>query len=429
MKPKHQTPTGHWLPRAASTKSTMPWRAGPSVFLLVATLGLAACSRFLPSLPAAQVVDPKPRTPTMEYFVKTFADLPGWVADNHAESLPAFVRSCDKIEQLPKDQKMGNLREMGAVSDWLPLCQAARIIRPGNKVEAQYFYETKFTPYLVRNREVAKGLFTGYYEPDLRGAFGPDNRYRFPIYAKPNDLIGSDLGQFDHRFKGRTVGGRIVDGKYIPYFTRAEIEDGALSGRQLETVWVDSATDAFVLHIQGSGRIILPDGSHVRVGYAGRNGHRYTAIGRELVAAGELRLEDVTMPAILEWIDRNPIAAVALMRKNKSFIFFQIVDGAGPIGAQGVPLTPGRSLAVDRAFFPMGIPFWLDITEPGTFGAGLLRRLVIAQDTGSAIKGPVRGDFFWGHGREAARKAGLMKDPGEFYMLLPRTAARPVVIN
>ena len=383
---------------------------------------LCGCANIIASLPTPDEVLSTPSKNFMSIFPTVYKDVPGWKSDNHSETLPAFMKSCDKIQKLPKNKAMGKFEEMGKVADWLPLCVAARTIRPGNKTEAQYFFESRFVPYSVSNNQNSEGLFTGYYEPDLRGAFGPDARYRFPIFARPKDLISANLGQFDDKLKGNKLTGRIKNNKFIPYFTRGEIEDGALSGRQLETVWVDNLIDAFVLHIQGSGRIILPDGSHVRVGFAGKNGKRYTSVGRELVAAGVMNLANVTMPSIRAWMEENPLAAVALMRKNKSFIFFKISKNAGPIGAQGVVLTPQRSMAVDRAYYPMGLPIWLDTTLPGT--REKLRRLMVSQDTGSAIKGPVRGDFFWGNGRQAGINAGLMKERGEMYLLLPKSASR-----
>lgn len=421
--------TGHWLLRGALIKSLSQFpslkTARKRAAVFVALFGLAGCTELVDALPPLTLPQPNQPKPFMSIFPTAYKELPGWIGDDHSEALPAFIRSCEKIEKLPEDKAIGSFEEMGKVSDWLPLCQAARVIRPGNKIEAQYFFESRFLPYTVRNNNEGKGLFTGYYEPDLRGAFGPDPRYRYPIFARPDDLIGANLEEFDDKYKGQTIAGRLKDGRFVPYYSRAEIEDGALAGRQLETVWVDSAIDAFILHIQGSGRIILPDGSHVRVGYAGRNGHRYTSIGRELVAAGVMRLDDVTMPAIRAWMEAHPVAALALMRKNNSFIFFKVAkDNAGPIGAQGVVLTPGRSLAVDRKFWSLGLPVWLDSTEPGTAPKQKLRRLLITQDTGSAIKGPVRGDYFWGHGANAALKAGLMKEQGEIYMLLPQSAAR-----
>lgn len=424
MIPNHLIPTGLWSPRGALIKSVRRMSALKLTPVVLAIGLLGGCANLIEALPSPNFPVPQSAKPSLVIHQMLFKDLPGWVGDNHAEVLPAFIRSCEKIEKLPKNKVMGLHEEMGKTSDWLPLCKAARLIRPGNKIEAQYFFESRFLPYAVSNSHRRSGLFTGYYEANLRGAFGRDNRYRYPIYAKPKDLVSSRLGTFDDAYKGKSISGRLQDGRFVPYYTRAEIEDGVLAGRQLETVWVDNPIDAFILHVQGSGRVILPDGSHVRVGYEAKNGQRYTSIGRELVAAGVMRLDDVTMPAIRIWMEAHPVAAQALMRKNKSFIFFRIIDGAGPIGAQGVALTPGRSLAIDRAFLPLGVPIWLDTFEPGTRSKVKLRRTVIAQDTGSAINGPVRGDFFWGYGPEAAIKAGTMKEKGEYYLLLPQSAAR-----
>lgn len=316
---------------------------------------------------------------------------------------------------------MGDLAEMGKVKDWLPICADAARVRKGNNIDARYFFESRFQAYLALNNGRPTGLFTGYYEPELRGSWKPDQRFRVPIYSRPKDLVGADLGRFDDKWRGEHIAGRLVNGRYEPYFDRAEIENGAFDGRQLEILWVDNAIDAFFLHIQGSGRVVLPDGSHVRLGYDGRNGRRYTAVGRELVAAGVMRLEDVNMPAIRRWMADNPVAGQALMRKNKSFVFFRVLKSDGPVGAQGVVLTAGRSMAVDPRYISYGVPLWLVTTDPGTKPAKPLRRLVVAQDTGSAIKGPIRGDLFWGYGAAAGNKAGIMKHPGSYYLLLPKT--------
>jgi len=352
-----------------------------------------------------------------------FKELPGWKADDHSAALPVFLKSCARLKKQPPNRAIGRLPEMGLISDWLPLCNDAALIRPGNRTEARYFFESRFIAYKLIAGTHQTGLFTGYYEPELNGSFKSDQRYRYPLYALPKDLISANLGEFDDKWKGAQIAGHLIDGRYVPYFTRAEIESGVLTGRQLEILWTDSDIDAFFLHIQGSGKIKLPDGTFIRLGYAGRNGHRYTAVGRELVAAGVMRLKDVTMPAIRAWMEQSPVAGQALMRKNKSFVFFRVLKGEGPIGAQGVLLTPGRSLAVDRRYMPLGAPAWLETTEPGSRPARPLRRLVLAQDTGSAIKGPVRGDLFWGHGRHAAEMAGIMKQKGRLYALLPRSAA------
>lgn len=358
----------------------------------------------------------------MKILPISYEEVPGWKSDNLSETLSVLIRSCDKIQKLPKDKSMGKFREMGKVSDWIPICVAAKMIRSGNKTEARYFYESRFTPYTVANNQDRKGLFTGYYEAELSGSFGADKRFRYPILSKPRDIISVGLNAFDDKYEGSKITGRIQGNKLIPYYTRSEIEEGALRGRQLETMWVDNAIDAFILHIQGSGRIVLPDGSFVRVSFDGRNGHKYTSIGRKLVSSGEMRLEDVTMPAIRIWMEKNPVAAQALMRENKSYIFFKVSKDAGPVGAQGVILTPERSIAVDRMFYPMGLPVWLSTTVPGS--SEKMRRLMVTQDTGAAINGPVRGDVFWGNGKRAAINAGIMKQEGELYLLLPKTAAR-----
>jgi len=392
-------------------------------------VGVAACARFPDLLP--------PRTPPsgaapgaddttaggMLLLPQPYERLPGWKADRHAEALPAFLGSCEKFEAMPPEIKVGEMRQMGRVKDWVPICKDARRVRAGNDTDARYFFESRFQAYLVLRGTERYGLFTGYYEPELRGAWKADGRFRVPIYSLPKDLIGADLGQFDDKWTGEQIAGRLVEGKYVPYHDRGAIEDGALVGRQLEILWVDDPIDAFFLHIQGSGRVILPDGTHVRLGYGGRNGRPYTAVGRELVADGIMRLDDVTMPAIRQWMIQNPVAGQALMRKNRSFVFFKVLKSDGPIGAQGVVLTPGRSLAVDRTFVPLGAPLWLATTEPGTRPEKPLRRVVIAQDTGSAIKGAVRGDLFWGYGPQAGDKAGIMKQSGSYFLLLPRALA------
>ena len=359
----------------------------------------------------------------MHLFPVKYSDLPGWKAEHHSKVLPAFLKSCARLKRHSPERAFGKHEKMGRISQWLEICDEAKIIRPGNNVEAKYFFESRFIAYRVSNSRQNTGLITGYYEPVLRGAWAADSTFRHPLYSLPTDLILANLGAFDDKWKGQKIAGRIHGDHFVPYYSRAEIEDGALRGRQLEILWVEDATDAFVLHIQGSGRVILPDGSHVRVGYAGRNGRRYTAIGRELVAKGVMSLEDVTMPLIRRWMASNPIASKTLMRKNKSYIFFRILKGDGPIGSQGAVLTPGRSFAVDPKFWPLGALAWIDTTDPGTKPSKPLRRLGVAQDTGSAIKGVVRADYFWGYGKAAGYKAGIMKQTGKLYMLLPRAAA------
>ncbi len=380
------------------------------------------------SLLAACAVRPVPETDKPVVFetllrlaATRFDKISGWIGDRQSDVLPVFLKSCEKLKTLPPEQKLKPKSEPRRVADWLSACAAAGRVRAGNEIEAQYFFESHFTPYLTRDNATgrSRGLFTGYYEPQLLGAWHPDTTYRYPIYGRPKDLVSIDLGSFRPEWKGQKIAGRLSDSKLTPYPTRADIDGGTLKGKQLELLWVDNAIDAFFLHVQGSGRVVFRDGSVVRIGYAGRNGRRYTPIGRELVARGILAQDQVSLQSIQRWLAANPLAGTELMQKNKSYIFFRILKEDGPLGAQGIQLSPGRSLAVDRAFISLGVPIWLNTTEPGK-SKKPLRRLVIAQDTGSAIKGPIRGDLFVGYGAAAGAMAGQMKQKGTYYLLLPK---------
>ncbi len=323
--------------------------------------------------------------------------------------------------------RRGARRDAGRIGDWRALCAAAEaLVRDGGEearhAAARRFFETWFVPYAARASRAATGLFTGYYEPLLHGARGRVGRYSVPLYARPDDLVMVNLGLFRPDLAGRRIAGRVVDGRLTPYETRREIDSGRLSGRGLELLWVDDPLDAFFLHIQGSGRVELADGRTVRVGYAGQNGQPYVAIGRVLVERGALRREEVSLQSIRAWLEAHPMETTEVLAANPSYVFFRLLDGDGPIGALGVALTPGRSLAVDPSFVPLGAPVWLDTTDPLDEGRPL-RRLMVAQDTGGAIRGAVRGDVFWGAGEEAEARAGRMRSQGRYYLLLPRVAA------
>jgi membrane-bound lytic murein transglycosylase A len=344
--------------------------------------------------------------------------MPGWSSDRHAEALPALRRSCkalpDRSPKLPQTNR-------AASNVWPGMCRALAALRnPGHRA-ARQFFEHWFQPYEVSGRDGRTGIFTGYYEPQLRGARKPDKTYRFPLYKRPRDLVSVDLGRFRDQMKGERIAGKVVAGRLVPYPDRHLIARGALDNRGLELLWVDSATDAFFLHIQGSGRVAMADGGIVRVGYADSNGQPYRAIGRDLIKNGEIPSDRISMQTIRAWLAAHPGRARAMMERNKSYIFFRALEGDGPIGAMGVALVPGRSLAVDRRFIPLGLPIWLDTTDPLS-ATTPLRRLMVAQDTGGAIRGPVRGDVFWGHGGDAAARAGHMKSLGRYFLLLPRRA-------
>jgi membrane-bound lytic murein transglycosylase A len=308
----------------------------------------------------------------------------------------------------------------GTWGEWRPLCRALAATRGfATPDEARAWIEARFRPYRAVSRGGDggrhEGLFTGYFEIEIAGALTADARHRYPIYRRPDDLVMVDLGEFRPQWRGESIAGRVRAGRLRPYDDRAAIETGSLAGRGLEIAWAADPADLFFLHIQGSGRIQLPDGRVFRVGYDGHNGYPYHSIGTELAARG---MKGLTADAIAAWIRAHPEEGDALMKMNARYIFFRELEGEGPVGAEGVPLTPGRSLAVDPAFYPYGIPLWLDTTAPLAAGTPL-RRLMVAQDTGAAIKGPLRGDIFWGHGPAARREAGAMKNPGALYVLLP----------
>ncbi|MCW5730247.1 MAG: murein transglycosylase A [Alphaproteobacteria bacterium] len=351
-----------------------------------------------------------------------FADLQGWREDRIAEALPALARSCQAIAR----QAGRDLGLLGRAEEWAGPCARMQAIAPGDDAALRALLEAEFVPVAAANNDQTEGLFTGYYEASLRGSRRKAPGFEVPLLGRPSDLVMVDLGLFRDQLRGQRIAGRVNEGQLRPYETRAEIETGALASKAPVIAWVSDPVDAFFLHIQGSGRVELAEGGVLRVGYAAQNGHPYFAIGRRLIERGALTPETVSMQTIRAWLADNPGEAAALMRENPSFVFFRELSGEGPIGAQNVALTAGRSLAVDRAHFPLGFPLWLDTAHPAADPAAPdrpLRRLMVAQDTGGAIRGPVRGDVFWGHGPEAAAIAGRMKHKGRYWLLLPRPVA------
>ncbi len=386
-------------------------------FLVPAVLGVLFLSSCAPGIMGTAGPTPEaPAKPALTLVKTSFDQVPGWADGRQDKALPAFLQSCSKWTALPTGRSLGPVG--GTVADWRAPCEEAKRLKGRDAATARNFFEIRFTPYLAVDNGEARGLFTGYYEAELRGSKRRGGPFQTPIYARPADLVTADLGAFRDEWKGDRISGRIEGGRLRPYPDRNRIEAGALRGRGLELLWVDDPIDAFFLHIQGSGRVRMTDGSVLRLGFAGKNGRPYHAIGRDLTASGAIPKEAISMGSIRAWLKDNPAQGRALMARNKSFIFFRKVAGGGPIGAAGVALTPGRSLAVDPKYVSYGVPVWLDTQKP--LERGPLRRLVVAQDTGGAIKGPVRGDLFWGFGREAAALAGAMKSTGRAYFLLPK---------
>ncbi|HMR32616.1 MAG TPA: MltA domain-containing protein [Geminicoccaceae bacterium] len=387
----------------------------PTVFRAAAVLlaaALAACA--------------EKAEPAIELRPVSFGDLEGWAEDDLAGALPAFRASCAAIARKAPGDAMGREPWSGKVADWQPACAAAASAGD-TPAAARGFFEQQFVPVALGDRGNAEGLFTGYYEPLLMGSRTAGGRFAVPLHGRPADLVNVDLGTFDDSLEGKRIAGRVRGGRLEPYPDRAAIDAGALDGGGWELLWVDDPVAKFFLQIQGSGLVELAEGHRVRVGYADQNGRSYRAIGRDLVEMGALTREEVSLQTIRDWLRAHPDQAAAIMEKNPSYVFFRELGDAtvatGPQGAQGIELTPGRSIAVDRRFVALGVPLWLQATAPFPDGDRPLRRLMVAQDTGGAIKGPVRGDVFWGTGPLAEHVAGHMKSPGRWFALLPRSLA------
>ena len=393
------------------------------LLVVVVLIVLVRDSRKVPAPPLPVEED----EPKLVLEPAAFTDLSGWDEDDLAGFGLAFGRSCDVFARRPAETPLSRSGLGGTAGDWSQVCD--RVSDAGGDPAAlRGVLAQELRPWSVRDRDSAEGLFTGYYEPTLQGSRHRSERYKVPLYRRPSELLTVDLGSFREDLRGRRVAGRVEGTRLVPFADRAAVDGGALEGRGLELVWVSDPVDAFFLHIQGSGRVELEGSGFLRVGYAGQNGHPYYAIGRELVAREQLALEDVSMQSIRAWLADHPEEATEVMQRNASFVFFRELEGEGPVGSQGVALTPERSLALDRTFYPLGLPVWLD-TAPSTEEAEgpdlAVQRLVVAQDSGGAIRGPVRGDLFWGHGESAASIAGHMRHSGRMWILLPRHLEPP----
>lgn len=340
-----------------------------------------------------------------------FASLPGWQQDDLRQAWPAFMASCSVLVRK---------------ETWKPACTAARSVAANDHSAVRRYFESWFVPNQVRAADGADtGLITGYYEASLRGARKRGGAFQTPLYAVPDDLLTVDLSSVYPDLKNKRVRGKLVGKKVVPYSARAEMGDANLAGKEL--LYVDDAVEAFFLEVQGSGRVQLADGGEtVRLSYADQNGHPYKAIGRWLVDQGELTPEQATAQGIKAWIVANPTRRQELFNVNPSYVFFReerIPDpGIGPKGALGVPLTPARSVAIDPTLLPLGAPVYLSTTESASEVP--MQRLMMGQDTGGAIRGAVRADFFYGFGDDAMEKAGRMRQRGQLWVLMPKPAAQ-----
>ena len=356
-----------------------------------------------PAQPPAPLPTPVGNYPLLKPVA--WADVAFWKDDAVGESWAAFLQSCSTLVKR---------------SAWQAVCTEAKAMAAPGDAAARAFFEQRFQPYQATAEDGGEeGLVTGYYEPLLKGDRVRTDRARHPLYATPDDLISVDLAGVYPELKNLRLRGRLSGNKLVPYPARKDIEAGkGFKGKPI--AWAEDPIDLFFLQIQGSGRIELPDGTLLRVGYAEQNGHPYQSIGKLLVERGELLLEQASMQGIKNWGARNPDKLSELLASNPSYVFFRELPSglSGPLGALGVPLTGGRSIAIDPRFVPLGAPVFLATTQPNS--AEPLNKLVLAQDTGSAIRGGVRADFFWGFGEAAGELAGRMKQPGRMWVLLPK---------
>ena len=342
-------------------------------------------------------------------------EIDGLQEDDLSAAWPAWLQSCTSLINKPQLNQ----------AQWQTACSAAKAMpltnNKPNNAEVIAYLTNYFEVYAAANADgTDSGLITGYYEPELKGSRTKSAQYSYPLYRQPSDLITVELGDIYPELKYKRVRGKLQGSKLVPYNTRAQIEaePSPMAGNEL--VWVDDAIDAFFLQIQGSGLVVLENGEKIHVGYADQNGHAYNSIGRILIERGELASGQASMQGIKNWARNNTPKLRELLNGNPSYVFFRELPAGlpGPIGALGVPILAERSVAVDPKFVPLGAPIFLSTTQPNS--AKPLKRLMLAQDTGGAIKGGVRADFFWGAGNEAGAKAGAMKQQGKIWVLLPK---------
>ena len=384
-------------------------------FLLLTACATGTISPTPPLTGPAEVVTPSPEKPLTKSIYKRapWSALTGWANDDLLPAWQAFLKSCTALSKQPV---------------WKENCGIAIALQKPDNTAVRNFFETQFTPYQIINTDsTEEGLITGYYEPLLKGSRKPSNRYRYPVYAAPDGLLTIELGAAYPELKDLRLRGRLNGRKVVPYYSRAEIMNNPKLLNGYELLWVEDEVELFFLHVQGSGRIVFDNGEVMKIGFSDQNGYPYNSIGKLLVQRGELPLEKASMQGIKQWGRQNPGKLAELLQQNARYVFFRELpsDLSGPIGALGVPLTAGRSIAIDPLSIPQGAPVFLATTWPNTNKP--LNRLMVAQDVGSAIKGGIRADFFWGFGHEAGNQAGKMKQSGKMWVLLPRDYRPPAL--
>lgn len=406
------------------------YRLFPALIVLLALLTMAGCAPLavppaptVASCPASAacpvcplcppVVPPKP--PEKPLQAADWSELPGWNDDDPSVSFTALLASCRSLERQ---------------AHWQPVCNSARGVDDKSAAALRAWFEAQFRPWALVNPDGSRtGLITGYYEPILKGSRQQSRGYAHPVFGPPEDMIVVELAELYPELKHLRLRGRIEGRKLVPYYSRAEWTPQESKRSPEALLWVDDAIDLFFMQIQGSGQVQLADGSRVRLNYADQNGHPYRSIGRWLIERGELKAEQASMQGIKNWAKANPSRLAEMLNANPSLVFFRElpVEGSGPQGAMGLALTPERSLAVDPRHVPLGAPIWLATTRPNSEQA--LTRLMLGQDTGGAIRGVVRADFYWGSGSDAGNQAGKMRQQGRMWVLMPRGYEPPTGAN
>lgn len=344
----------------------------------------------------------------------SFLSLQGWKNDDFSLFDKSLKSVCGAL--VKKNQKSLKSEHFEySLKEYQAHCRKILEISDNEKLKS--YVEKNFEPYLVKMNGQEQGKFTSYYEATLRASREKGGKYIYPIYGKPKDLVEINLRDFDKSLPNQRLVGRVKNGKLVKYYTRAEIDGGLLDAPVI--LWGDNEVDIYIMQIQGAAVAELPNGEEVRVAYADNNGHKFRGIGSILLEKGVIKQGEASMPQIRKWLNENGESAKKNMLLNERFIFHKIVSAEGPIGAMGLPLVAGRSMAVDRSYIPLGSMMWLETTAPS---GDNLHKMVMAEDVGSAIKGAVRGDYFWGHGEEALAEAGRMNAKGRYFILLPKDA-------
>lgn len=365
-----------------------------------------------------------PLAPPVGIQVKsaTFSDLPGWQSSRALSSLHTFQVSCRQFLHMKPHYSVGNTWFGLEAQDWQPICKAAIALQTDSESKAKAFFETWFQPMEFSNNQSITGLFTGYYLPAVQASLTQTREYSVPIYGVPDNLLRFNIHDFDRNSPSRLMFGRLDNTHIVPFYSRADIDQGAIAHHARVLAYLRNPIDRLFIEIQGSAVLVLPDGSQLNLGYAGKNGLPYTAIGRVLIERHILSASQVSIQSIRAYLETHPDEQNEIIQQNRSFVFFKILSQKGALGTLGIPLTQGYSLAVDPDWVPLGMPVWLSTTYPDPYSNQQhpFHRLMIAQDTGGAIKGTVRGDVFWGKGNEAAAIAGKMKSQGRYWLLVPK---------